>query len=160
MAAAPPDSGGHIAIGWEKMCRDADALAARLELLGPWHGIVAVARGGLVPAALIARRLGIRRVETVAIATYAGMQAAEPVVLKPPTAAGDGPGWLVIDDLVDRGITMRLLRSLLPQAVVAVLYAKPEGLPLADHVVEVFPQEAWLDFPWERGETDGSVHPD
>ncbi len=66
-----------------------------------------------------------------------------------PAAAGDGAGWLVIDDLVDSGTTMRIVRAILPKAHVAVLYAKPAGRPLADSFVDEFPQDSWIDFPWE-----------
>jgi xanthine phosphoribosyltransferase len=70
-------------------------------------------------------------------------------MLKHPSAAGDGTGWLVIDDLVDTGATMRIVREILPKAHVGVLYAKPVGRPLADSFVAEFPQESWIDFPWE-----------
>ena len=139
----------HLAISWDRIQQDSAALAERLKTLGQWHGIVAVARGGLIPAALVARALGVRRVETVAIATYQHERIGEPEMLKVPSAAGDGAGWLVIDDLVDTGTTMKIIRALLPQAYVGVLYAKPTGRPLADSFVAEFPQDSWIDFPWE-----------
>jgi xanthine phosphoribosyltransferase len=139
----------HLSISWEDVQRDSALLAAELARRGKWQGIVAVARGGLVPAALVSRALDIRLLETVSIATYDAATSSEPRMLKPPSVAGEGEGWLVIDDLVDRGTTMRVVRGLLPKAHVGVLYAKPEGRPLADVFVREFPQESWLDFPWE-----------
>jgi xanthine phosphoribosyltransferase len=139
----------HLAVSWEDVHRDCATLAGQLTARGPFQGIVAVARGGLVPAALVARALNIRVIETVSIATYDGAIASEPRLLKLPAATGDGEGWLVIDDLVDRGTTMRVIRKMLPKAHVGVLYAKPEGRPLADIIVRQFPQDSWLDFPWE-----------
>jgi len=139
----------HLALTWDRIQQDSAALAATLGSLGQWQGIVAVARGGLVPAALVARALGIRRVETVSVATYQDERIGEAQLLKPPSAAGDGSGWLVIDDLVDTGATMTIIRVLLPKAHVGVLYAKPIGLPLADSFVAEFPQDSWIDFPWE-----------
>jgi xanthine phosphoribosyltransferase len=88
-------------------------------------------------------------IETISIATYEKDLQGEPRLLKTPAATADGEGWLIIDDLVDRGTTMRVVRGILPKARVGVLYAKPEGEPLADVFVRQFPQDSWLDFPWE-----------
>ncbi|MDB5392852.1 MAG: xanthine-guanine phosphoribosyltransferase, partial [Rhodospirillales bacterium] len=63
-------------------------------------------------------------------------------------------GWLVIDDLVDTGATMRIVRTMLPRAYVGVLYAKPTGRPFADTFVREFPQDSWIDFPWEAQSVD------
>ena len=139
----------HLSISWGDVQRDAALLAQSLAGKGPWRGIVAVARGGLVPAALVARALGIRMLETVSVAAYRGETLGTPEVLKSPTAAGDGAGWLVVDDLVDTGTTMQVVRTILPKAHVAVLYAKPAGRELAGSFVREFPQESWIDFPWE-----------
>ena len=139
----------HLKVSWDDVQRDAGRLAEILVGKGPWHGIVAVARGGLVPAALVARALDIRRIETVSIVAYDGETLRSPELVKLPTAAGDGEGWLVIDDLVDSGATMKVIRTILPKAHVAVLYAKPVGRPLGDSFVREFPQDSWIDFPWE-----------
>ena len=147
----------HIPLSWDTIQRDAEKLAALLAGRGPeaglWCGIVAVARGGLAPAALVARALRIRTIETVSVAAYEGERLGTAQLLKAPTAAGDGAGWLIVDDLVDTGETMRLVRGLLPKAHAAVLYAKPAGRALADSYVQEFPQESWVDFPWEMATT-------
>jgi xanthine phosphoribosyltransferase len=149
MPPAPQPPRPHIALSWDEIQRDAGLLAETLRPLGPWRGIVAVTRGGLVPAALIARALDIRLVETVCIATYEGERAGAPDILKKPAAAGDGEGWLAVDDLADTGATARALGVVLPKAHLAVLYVKPQGKPLAGSFVTEFPQESWIDFPWE-----------
>jgi xanthine phosphoribosyltransferase len=144
----------HLAISWDDVQRDAVILAKMLSGLGRWQGIIAVARGGLVPAALVARALNIRLIETVSIATYQGENLGAPQLLKFPTAAGDGEGWLIVDDLVDTGTTMQIVRTMLPRAHVGVLYAKPTGRPFTDSFVREFPQESWIDFPWEMAVPD------
>lgn len=118
---------------------------------GTFRGIVAITRGGLIPAAIVARELECRLVESVSVVSYAeeaGTQAA-PVVIKAPTAAGDGAGFLIVDDLVDSGETARVVRALLPEAVFACLYAKPAGREVADLWVAEVPQETWILFPWD-----------
>ena len=58
-------------VSWDQFHRDARALAWRISGMGhDWRAIVAITRGGLVPAAIICRELGIRLIETVCIASY------------------------------------------------------------------------------------------
>ncbi len=57
-------------ISWEQIHRDCKALAWRLVGIGKWKRIVGIARGGLIPAAIIARELSIRLVETVCVSSY------------------------------------------------------------------------------------------
>ena len=85
----------------------------------------------------------------MSVAAYDEEQPGEPVLLKPPEAAGDGNGFLIIDDLVDRGATAKLVRGLLPRAHFACLYAKPSGRPFTDTFVLEVAQETWILFPWD-----------
>ena len=57
-------------VSWDQFHRDARALAWRLSGAGPFEAIVCVTRGGLVPAAIVARELEIRLIETVCVASY------------------------------------------------------------------------------------------
>jgi xanthine phosphoribosyltransferase len=139
----------YMTVTWDQLHRDGRALAERLMALGTWRGIVAVSRGGLIPAAIIAREIGCRMVETVSIATYEEESRGAPEVLKPPSAAGDGAGFLIIDDLVDTGTTARLVRAMLPRAHFACLYAKPAGAGIADTYVIDVDQDTWILFPWD-----------
>jgi len=143
-----------IIISWVELHRDARRLSELLHKMGPWKGIVAVTRGGLVPAALVARELDIRLVDTVCVTSYgaAGAGGAEQVqgsvkVLK--GVSGNGDGYLLIDDLVDTGGTAKAVRQLLPKAYFACLYAKPAGRPIVDAFVKEFKQEKWIHFPWD-----------
>lgn len=116
---------------------------------GPFTGIVAVSRGGLIPAAIIARELDLRLVESVCIVTYNEEERGEPHVTKPAAAAGDGTGFLIVDDLVDSGTTARVVRGLLPKAHFACIYAKPAGREMVDSYVTEVSQDTWILFPWD-----------
>ncbi|HLB79700.1 MAG TPA: xanthine phosphoribosyltransferase, partial [Dongiaceae bacterium] len=70
MSAIPSDITKTFPVSWEELHRNAKALAWRLIDGGPWKGIVAITRGGLVPAAVVARELDIRLIDTVCIASY------------------------------------------------------------------------------------------
>lgn len=117
--------------------------------------MVAVTRGGLVPAAVVARELGIRVVETVCVASYDYDRQGEIAVLKPiapDVAASDGgAGVLIVDDLVDTGATAKLVREMLPKAHFATVYAKPAGRPLVDTFITEVSQDTWIYLPWDMG---------
>ena len=139
----------YLTIGWEQLHRDARTLAGMLMSQGPFKGIVAVSRGGLIPAAIVARELDLRLVESVCVETYDHRTMGSPKVTKSPDIAGDGTGFLVIDDLADTGTTARVVRFLLPKAHYACVYVKPAGKGAADtHVAEVA-QDTWILFPWD-----------
>jgi len=139
----------YFTVTWDQLHRDSKALAWRLLESGPWAGIVAITRGGLIPAAIIARELECRLIETVSVVTYDEEERGQPRVVKAPVAAGDGTGWLIIDDLVDTGTTAKVVRALLPQAHFATIYAKPAGRPLVDTFVTEVSQDTWILFPWD-----------
>ncbi|MED5358721.1 MAG: xanthine phosphoribosyltransferase, partial [Pseudomonadota bacterium] len=96
-------------VSWDELHRHARTLAWRLLELGPFHGIVAITRGGLVPASIVARELNIRLIDTIGIASYDHKSQGEISMLK-DADAGDGEGWLIVDDLVDTGSTARVVR--------------------------------------------------
>ncbi|MCX5615988.1 xanthine phosphoribosyltransferase [Bombella sp. TMW 2.2559] len=142
----------YATVTWDQMHCDARLLAATLlRDCSPFRGIVAITRGGLIPAAILGRELGCRLIESISVASYAGEEGTqqEPELLKAAAAAGDGEGFLIVDDLVDSGVTARYVRRMLPKAVFACLYAKPDGRPHADHFVTEVPQDTWVLFPWD-----------
>jgi xanthine phosphoribosyltransferase len=147
----------YLTVGWEQLHRDTRALAGKLMNMGPFQGIVAVSRGGLIPAAIVARELDLRLVESVCVVTYQDEQIGRPVVTKHPSVAGDGTGFLIVDDLADTGTTARVVRGLLPKALYACVYVKPAGKETSDvHVAEV-DQDTWILFPWDTAPQ--FVHP-
>ena len=143
-AAAPRKT---FPVSWDQLHRDAKALAWRLIEGGPWRGIVAVTRGGLVPAAIVARELEIRLIDTFCVASYEDREIGAVQVLK--DVEGDGDGWLLIDDLVDTGQTAKVVRERLPKAHLATVYAKPAGRPLVDTFITEVSQDTWILFPWD-----------
>lgn len=134
-------------VSWEQLHRDAKALAWRLAERGPWRGIVAVTRGGLVPSAIVARELDVRLIDTICVSSYDHKDLGRTDVLK--RVAGDGEGLLIVDDLVDTGRTARTVREMLPKAHFATVYAKPAGRPLVDTFITEVSQDTWIYFPWD-----------
>jgi xanthine phosphoribosyltransferase len=142
-------------VSWDQFHRDCRALTWRLSEVGPFHAVIAITRGGLVPAAIVARELGIRIIDTVCVASYDHDKQGDLQVLKGVSDAvaklggGTGKGLLIVDDLVDTGKTGRLVRAMLPEAHFATVYAKPKGKPLVDTFITEVSQDTWIFFPWD-----------
>jgi xanthine phosphoribosyltransferase len=155
-----PTSPKAFPVSWDQFHRDARALAWRLASSGPFEAIVCITRGGLVPAAIVARELDVRLVESVCIASYHDYNSqGELRVLKDIAPSiktigdGTGRGVLVIDDLTDTGKTAKVVRAMLPNAHFATVYAKPVGRPTVDTFVTEVSQDTWIYFPWDMGLT-------
>ncbi len=149
----PHEKGFHIS--WDQIHRDSRALAWRLDGKGPdngaWRAIVAITRGGMAPAMIIARELDVRTVDTISIKSYDHQTRSKAKVLKSPDPEmmGDGSGILVIDDLVDTGKTLEVVKALYPKAHIATVYAKPQGRPMVNSFITEVSQDTWIFFPWD-----------
>jgi xanthine phosphoribosyltransferase len=145
-------------VSWDAFHRDARALAWRLADAGPFQAVVCITRGGLVPAAIVARELNLRMIETVCVTSYSapGIQG-KLELLKPPAeriiaiSGGEGRGVVIVDDLVDTGSTAKIVRGMLSKAHYATVYAKPMGRPLVDTFITEVSQDTWIYFPWDTG---------
>ena len=154
--ARPPNAEKIFPVSWDQFHRDSRALAWRLHDAGPFAAVVCITRGGLVPAAVVARELNVRIIETVCITSYHDKTQSELNVLKGvapevKTLEAQGKGVLIVDDLVDTGRTARVVRGLLPKAHFATVYAKPMGRPLVDTFITEVSQDTWIYFPWDSG---------
>lgn len=149
----PHEKGFHVS--WDQLHRDARALAWRLDGRGPddgaWRAVVAITRGGMAPAMIVARELDIRMVDTISVKSYHKQTQSEPHVIKSPdmNVVGDGTGVLVVDDLVDTGRTLEVVKAAMPKAHVATVYAKPMGRPMVDTFITEVSQDTWIFFPWD-----------
>src|SRR6202451_4551428 len=101
-ANAPRSPEKMFPVSWDQFHRDSRALAWRLNGAGPFEAIVCVTRGGLVAAAVVARELGIRLIETVCVASYSHTSQGALTVLKEVAPAivalggGQGAGVLIV----------------------------------------------------------------
>ena len=144
-------------VSWDRFHQDSRALAWRLAETEPFAGVVAITRGGLVPAAVVARELNVRIIETICVASYhdyknqGELQVLKGVAPEITSMRGEGKGVLIVDDLVDTGKTARVVRDLLPSAHFATVYAKPMGRPLVDTFITEVSQDTWIYFPWDTG---------
>lgn len=138
-------------VTWDMFQMHSRKLAERLLPASQWKGILAVSRGGLFPAAVLSRELGIRHVETVCISSYDHDDQGELKVLHAAQVENGGEGFIVVDDLVDTGNTARAIREMYPNARFVTVFAKPQGASLVDDYVIDIPQETWIEQPWDLG---------
>ena len=105
----------------------------------------------MAPAMIVARELDIRTVDTISVKSYDHQSQSSAKLLKAPNGEmmGDGTGILVVDDLVDTGKTLELVRKLYPKAHFATVYAKPQGEPMVDTFITGVSQDTWIFFPWD-----------
>ncbi|MEN1976693.1 phosphoribosyltransferase [Cellulomonas sp. P4] len=142
-------------LGWDQFGEAARDLARDVVASGfEPDVVVAVARGGLLPAGALAYALGLKACGTLNVEFYTGIDTRlpDPVVLPPllDTEALAGRRALVVDDVADTGETLALVQRLVSQhcaeARTAVLYAKPHSIVDPDFVWRRTAQ--WITFPW------------
>lgn len=144
-----------IYIGWDEFHQHCKNLVELLKEKGNFTKIVAVSRGGLVPAGILAYELNIRNCETINMSSYDDSPAAPDALrrddaeieLHAAVSHVDGQ-TLIVDDLADTGRTFRILRQMYPQAVYCSVYAKEAGKNSVDVYTKELP-EAWIVFPWD-----------
>ena len=141
---------------------DLDSLVARLAeqlAVGPPPDVVlAISRGGLVPAGMLAYRLGWRNMLVGSVVVYddAGRMGDARFLEFPPDEHLRGKRVVVIDEVWDSGTTIAAVVERIWAAggepVTAVLHYKPArsrvDLVPDHHVVET---DAWVVYPFKAG---------
>lgn len=131
----------------------ADAVGDQFDVM------LAITRGGLVPAGMLAYRLGLRNILVAAVVFYddAGQPAEQPTFFQfPADPLLHGQRVLVVDEVWDTGTTIAAVveRVLLAggRPTTAVLHYKParSQVPLVpDHFVAA--TDAWVVYPFKHG---------
>lgn len=130
-------------VTWEQIHRDALRLAQKLQNQPQFDAIIAVCKGGLVPASLVARALGIEYIDTICFDS--GKNHEEAIKLSPLK----DKRLLIIDDIINTGKTAGYIRKIYPEAHYASLYVKEDVIGLADTYITAVNQNTWFIFPWE-----------
>jgi len=134
-------------VTWDMLQMYGRKLAGQLKLIKKWKGVLAVSRGGLIPAALLARELNIRVVDTICISSYEHDKKNNIVVIKEPKEIKKD--FLIVDDLVDTGATAKIIKETYPKIYFVTIFAKPMGKRLVDRYVVDISQSTWIEQPWD-----------
>ncbi|MBV7363058.1 phosphoribosyltransferase [Actinomycetaceae bacterium TAE3-ERU4] len=126
--------------------------------------IVAVARGGLLPAGAVSYALGVKAMGTMNVEFYTDVAETlpEPVLLPPlmDVSAMDGKRVLVVDDVADSGKTLKMVMELIAKRGLSldghtsatvdarslVIYEKSRSVIKPDFVWKN--TDLWINFPW------------
>ena len=139
-----------IYINWQDFHQHTKSLAQKLKKAGSFSKIIAISRGGLVPAGILAYELNIRDCNTINISSYDGEKQRDisDISFAVSSDIVDSSQVLIIDDLADSGRTFNLLRPYFPSATFACVYAKPKGIASVDLCAQELPDK-WVIFPWD-----------
>lgn len=139
-------------VSWEQIDQAIDYLGSILKGQ-KWDGILGIARGGLIPATMLAHKLEMNNMQIISVEGYDHMSKKDHLTIKKiPTEPGDGKNWVIVDDIADTGRTLVALRKIYPKATYVALYVKPTGKHLVDHCGQTVTDDCWISFPWERDE--------
>jgi len=150
-------------VSWSDIDAMVEELARRITSEGfKPDVIVGILRGGIVPARVLADRLGVDEMASMEIKLYkgVGIRGERPYLRQPPTLPLEDRNVLIVDDISDTGLTLQfaveVVRLYLPREVkTATLYIKP----WTDFIPDFYARstERWVVFPWERGEFKRAV---
>lgn len=139
-----------IYLKWEDIHSHAKLLVSKIKESGrQYDRIIAVSRGGLIPAGILSYELDIRNCGSINMSSYDGtnMRGDDEIEISDAPQNIDEK-TLIVDDLSDSGRTFRILRKLYPQAHFAAVYSKEKGKDAVDLFAEEMPDE-WIVFPWD-----------
>ncbi|GLV47494.1 phosphoribosyltransferase [Thermus sp. LT1-2-5] len=141
-------------LSWEELLRLVRSLAERLRE-EPFDLLLGIARGGLIPAALLAQALSARNILTAAVMFYKEGEETlpEPVFLQFPEDSLLMGKRVLVDDVWDSGRTAYAVKARIQKAggvpVVATLHFKLERNRVPDRS-DFYAKEtgAWVVYPW------------
>lgn len=162
-----------VNLTWNDINEAITELARKVEVFNySLDGVIAIARGGLVPATLIAGKLGIRRIKSIQIQKYVDQKiVSEPKLLDNLSDIEDGI-WLIVDDITGSGDTFAKVCEELSKVrtkqkifIYSSIYIAKGFLPTLPEInVTRTPflygyrlnENFWLNFPWEKGRPEGN----
>jgi len=143
-------------ISWPEYGNLAEALAEKVRANGKRYDlVVGIARGGIPVAMVVSDHLNVK-VDFVNVKSYSDIgKRTTPRILSTLTEAIQGKDILLVDDLVDQGDTLTLMKGYLgeqkPKTLeTAVLFKKPWSKTQPDYFLEEVSE--WVVFPFELGE--------
>ena len=154
-------------LGWEDITAMVRGVLEELKTF-EFDAILAVSRGGLIPACLISEATGLRNILVAAVMFYTEVEQTldEPVFLQfPEDAILYGKKILIVDDVWDSGKPAVAVRRRVARAggkpTLACLHFKPANNQFAGQGPDVYAREtsAWIVYPWDpkQGWTAESV---
>ncbi len=133
-------------LSWEDMEKLVLELGSKIEI-NEDTTLIAVSRGGSVPAAILGQQLKIKRNYTICLESYSEDDQQDSIKQLTVLDIADSPNNIFVDDLVDTGKTLAYLKDMYPQSKFAAIYKKPHSIDVLDYYVAE--TDKWIIFPWE-----------
>lgn len=137
-------------LNWSDFHQHTKELCKKIKDSGSYNKIIAISRGGLIPAGIIAYELDIRNNEAINFSSYDNhydRRSDDEIEISGHVGPVDEK-TLIVDDLSDTGRTFQILREVYPQAKFVTVYAKKQGAPVVDINAVDLPDD-WIVFPWD-----------
>jgi hypoxanthine phosphoribosyltransferase len=132
-------------MNWDELHEYAARLCSRIDFKP--EIIVAVARGGVIPGVMIAERLGIKDMYSVAVKKQEGKRK----IMTKITEDLHGKKILLVEDAIDTGKSMLAVKKYLESegasVKTAALFIKGSTAIMPDYMLENSPD---VIFPWEE----------
>ncbi|MBI3859726.1 MAG: phosphoribosyltransferase [Thaumarchaeota archaeon] len=145
-------------ISWAEYGILSEALAEKVRASGKsFDLVVGIARGGIPVAMVVSDQLDAR-IDFINVKSYSGIaERGSPKILSTLTETIRGKSVLLVDDLVDHGDTMQMVKKYLSDQSpgllqTAVLFKKPWSKEEPDYYLEVV--DKWVVFPFELCEVN------
>lgn len=136
-------------ISWDDFHQDVQNLANKIREKGNFNRIVAICRGGLLPAGILSYELDIRRCDSINIQSYDHYQSRDDIsISEDHNLQNIDENTLIVDDLSDSGRTFQVVEKLFPKAFRVCVYVKPRGEKIANLYARSLPDK-WVVFPWD-----------
>lgn len=149
--------------GWRHVTKACDSILTKYNQPLPTR-VVALARGGLIPATILANKLGVRHVYSLGISSYEqqhdGTEIAKEfeIYQRIPTNIGHvdrDDRVLIVDDISDKGTTFEFAEQYIHdkmggKIVTAALVIKPGTKYTPTYYHDVVDDDKWVIFPWEK----------
>jgi len=141
---------------WERVQRLCKELATEIkecENIDDFQGIIAVTRGGLIPAGILSHELGLHRIDTIGFSSYHGKKQGALVCVKQPDIIDmtDLNKHIIVEDIVDSGTTLKALRDYFPLSwPVASLVVRCSVDDRPTYIGHIEETNEWVTFPWEK----------
>ncbi len=125
-----------------------------------FDAVIAISRGGLIPARIISDTLGLYDLYVINSRLWGigGMIYSEPIIKIPQTLNVENKRVLIVDEVVDTGKTMRkamgILKNLGAKEIkTATLHYKTRSIIVPDFYVKKLKKWVWIFYPWSFCET-------
>ena len=138
-------------LSWEEIHSAARVIYEALRETFAPTAILAITRGGLIPAALFAYFFDVKKISVVGMERIGTEDRGRNVHRLndfPSYSEEEQETLLIVDDVADTGITAEAVRQVYPKAKIVTLSAKPAGRDKVDRYSILVSQDTWIVFPW------------